>query len=97
MLIILSLDIIAQQEINKDAKERMSVAQTGKKMPQSYVDLMKARVGELHPLFGFKHSEEVRKRMSEAQKNSDYVQTEESKKKKSETMKAHWKNRQKKC
>ena len=50
-------------------------------MPESYVKLMKARVGELHPAFGFKHSKEVRARMSQSQKDSDYVQSEESKKK----------------
>ena len=70
--------------------DRLSVAQSGKTMPDSYVELMKARVGELHPAFGFKHSKEVRARMSQAQKDSDYVQTEESKKQTSETMKRRW-------
>jgi hypothetical protein len=65
-------------------------AQTGKKMPESYVQLMKARVGELHPAYGHKHSKEVRARMSQAQKDSDYVQTDEIKKRKSETMKRKW-------
>ena len=71
-------------------KDRISVAHTGRTMPDSYVELMKARVGELHPAFGFRHSKEVRARMSQAQKDSDYVQSEESKKRKSETMKKRW-------
>jgi len=71
-------------------KERIGVAHTGRTMPDSYVELMKARVGELHPSFGLKHSKEVRARMSQAQKDSDYVQSEESKKRTSETMKERW-------
>ena len=70
--------------------ERQTEAQTGKKMPDSYVELMKARIGKLHPSFGFKHSKEVRAKMSQAQKDSNYIQTEESKKRKSETMKKRW-------
>ena len=70
--------------------DRLIVAHTGKTMPESFVNIMKARVGELHPAFGFKHSKEVRARMSQAQKDSDYVQSEETKKRKSETMKKRW-------
>ena len=71
-------------------KERIGVAHTGRTMPESFVNTMKERVGELHPAFGFKHSKEVRARMSQAQKDSDYVQSEETKKRKSETMKKRW-------
>lgn len=78
-------------KMNKDCKKRMVVANTGKKQPQSYIDFMKSRVGKLHPLFGYKHSKKTRKNMSEAQKNSNYVQTEEVRKRKSETMKRRWK------
>ena len=78
-------------KMSKECIDRMSIANTGKKMPQAYIDMMKARVGELNPLFGFKHSKESRKNMSEGQKNSDYVQTEESKKRTCETMKRRWK------
>ena len=70
--------------------ERIIEAQTGKTMPDSYVELMKARVGELHPAFGFKHSKQARENMKQGQLNSDYVQSEESKKRTSETMKRRW-------
>ena len=70
--------------------ERMSIAGTGKTMPESYVKLMKARVGELNPFFGIKHSKEVKENMRQGQLNSDYVQSEETKRQKSETMKKRW-------
>ena len=71
-------------------KERCRVAQTGKTMPDSYVELMKARVGELHPRFGIKHSKQARENMRQGQLNSNYVQSEDTKKRKSETMKRRW-------
>ena len=72
------------------AKDRISVAHTGRTMPDSYVELMKARVGELHPSFGIKHSKQARENMRQGQLNSDYVQSEETKKRKSDTMKKRW-------
>ena len=71
-------------------KERQSVAHTGKIMPDSFVKIMKERVGELHPNFGIKHSKEIRERMRQGQLNSDYVPSEETNKKTSETMKKRW-------
>jgi hypothetical protein len=70
--------------------ERMSVAGTGKKQPESYVKIMKERVGELHPCFGYKHTKEAKKNMKQGQLNSDYVQSEETKRQKSEAMKKRW-------
>ena len=64
----------------------------GKTMPESFIKFMKERVGEKHPMFGKKHSKEVRENMRLGQLNSDFVQTDEMKKRKSETMKKHWKN-----
>ena len=71
-------------------KDRLTVAHTGKKQPDSYVEFMKARVGELHPCFGIKHSKQSRENMRKGQLNSNYVQSEETKKRKSETMKRRW-------
>ena len=71
-------------------KDRLSEAHTGKIMPESYVKWVRARVGELHPSFGIRRTKEERARMSQAQKDSDYVQSEESKKRTSETMKERW-------
>ena len=70
--------------------ERQAEANTGKTMPESFVKIMKERVGELHPAFGFKHSKQARENMRQGQLNSDYIQTEESKKRTSETMKGRW-------
>ena len=70
--------------------DRLTVAHTGKKQPDSYVKLMKARVGELNPCFGIKHSKQSRENMRKGQLNSNYVQSEETKKRKSETMKRRW-------
>ena len=70
--------------------DRLIVARTGSIMPDSYVELMKARVGELHPCFGYKHTKEARENMRRGQINSDYIQSEESKKQTSETMKRRW-------
>ena len=70
--------------------DRLIVARTGSTMPDSYVELMKARVGELHPCFGYKHTKEARENMRQGQINSDYIQSEESKKQTSETMKRRW-------
>jgi len=70
--------------------ERMRVAGIGKIMPDSYVKMMKERVGELHPHYGIKRSEEARENIRQGQLNSDYVQTEEVKRKKSVTMKKRW-------
>ena len=72
------------------AKDRISVAHTGRTMPDSYVELMKARVGELHPRFGMKHSKQARENIRQGLLNSDYIQSEESKKQTSETMKRRW-------
>ena len=70
--------------------DRLIVAHTGKTMPESFVNIMKARVGELHPAFGFKHSKEVRARMSQAQKDSDYVPTEETRRRTGASSKRVW-------
>jgi hypothetical protein len=71
-------------------KERLSVAHTGKIMPDSFVKIMKERVGKLHPSFGIKHSKEIREKMRRGQLSSDYVPSEETNKKTSETMKKRW-------
>ena len=76
--------------ITPESIERMSVASSGKKMPASFVKIMKERVGELHPCFGYKHTEETKRNLQQGQLNSDYVQTEEQQRKKSETMKKRW-------
>ena len=47
-------------KLAKHSKDRMSVSHEGKTQPESYVELMKARVGELHPSFGYKHTKEAR-------------------------------------
>lgn len=73
-----------------ETNERQSIAFTGKKMPDSYVKLMKARVGELHPHFGIKRSKQALENIRQGQLNSDYVKTDEHKKKTSETMKKRW-------
>jgi len=70
--------------------ERMSIAGTGKTMPESYVKLMKARVGELNPFFGIKRSKKAKENMRQGQLNSDYVQSEETKRRKSKAMKKRW-------
>ena len=70
--------------------KRIVIANTGKKMPKSFVKLMKERVGELHNAYGFKHSKEVREKMRQGQLNSDYVITKEHKNKTSATMKKRW-------
>jgi len=44
----------------------------------------------LHPAFGFKHSKEVRARMSQAQKDSDYVPTEETRRRTGASAKKVW-------
>lgn len=72
--------------------QRMSQANTGKTMPESYVELMKARVGELHNSFGSKRTQEQKETMRQAQLDSDYVQTEETQQKKRVKMQALWKN-----
>ena len=70
--------------------ERQAEANTGKTMPESFVKIMKERVGELHPHFGVARSKQARENMRQGQLNSDYIQTEESKKRTSETMKGRW-------
>tara|TARA_R110000824_G_scaffold7471_1_gene33365 strand:- start:960 stop:1658 length:699 start_codon:yes stop_codon:yes gene_type:complete len=77
-------------KLAKHSKDRMSVSATGKTMPQSFVDTMKKRVGELHPTFGYKHTKKARKNMRQGQLDSSYVKTDEHKKKTSETMKRRW-------
>ena len=79
-------------KMTTESINRMVIASTGKTMPESFVKLMKERIGILHPTFGLKHSKEIRERMSLAQLNSDYVQSEESKKRTSDTMKERWRN-----
>ena len=76
-------------------KERLSVANTGKIMPESWVEFMRDEVKnhpERHPTFqkGYKHTEEVREKMRQGQLNSDYVQTEGQQRKKSVSMKKRW-------
>ena len=76
-------------------KDRISVAHTGRTMPESWIEFMKDEIKnhpERHPTFqkGYKHTEEVREIMRQGQLNSDYVQSEESKKRTSETMKERW-------
>ena len=73
-----------------ETKKRQSIAFTGKIMPESFVKIMKERVGELHPCFGYKHTKEAIENMRQGQLNSNYVQSDDSKKRKSETMKRRW-------
>lgn len=75
-------------KMNKETKEKISKIQTGKTMPDSFISYMKNRVS---PLIGYKHTKKAKRNMKLGQLNSDYVQTEEIKKKKSETMKKRWK------
>jgi len=70
--------------------ERIVEAQTGKTMPESYVKWVRARVGEQHPSFGIIRTKEQRARMSQSQKDSDYVPTEETKQKTSASSKRVW-------
>lgn len=76
--------------MSSECRNRMSISFTGKKMPDSYVKLMKARIGELHPGYGKALSKKARENMSKGQLNSDYVRTDEHKRKTSETMKKRW-------
>ena len=78
-------------KMNKETKLKLSNASIGKTMPESFIKFMSERVGEKHPAFGIKRSKEVRENMKLGQLNSDYVQTEEVKNRKSETMKRRWK------
>ena len=73
-----------------ETNKRIVIAHTGKKMPESYVKIMKERVGELHPSYGVKRSKESRERIRQGQLNSDYVITREHKNKTSKTMKKRW-------
>jgi len=68
----------------------MRKANLGKKMPESFVKMMKERVGKLHPHYGIKRSEEARENIRLGHLNSDYVITEEHKRKTSATMKKRW-------
>ena len=77
------------------SKKRISVAHTGKIMPESWVEFMKDEVKnhpESHPTFqkGYKHTDVARENMRQGQLNSDYVQTEEQQRKKSVSMKKRW-------
>ena len=78
-------------KMNKETKAKISEINTGKVRPKSFVKFMKERVGEKHPMFGKKHSKEARENMRLGQLNSDYIPSEETKKKASETMKRRWK------
>ena len=71
-------------------KERCRIAQTGKTMPESFIKIMKERIGELHPCFGIKHTKEAKENMRQGQLNSDYVPSKETKNKTSKTMKMRW-------
>ena len=77
---------------NQEVIERISKGHSGKIMPESFVRMMKEKVGEKHPCYGYKHSDEAKENMRQGQLNSDYIESEESKKRKSEAMKRHWKN-----
>ena len=70
--------------------ERQAEANTGKTMPESFVKIMKERVGELHPSFGFKHSMQSRENMRQGQLNSDYIPTEETRRKTVASSKKMW-------
>tara|TARA_B100001939_G_C16819844_1_gene563853 strand:- start:10 stop:972 length:963 start_codon:yes stop_codon:yes gene_type:complete len=75
---------------NVETIKRMKVSHLGKKMPKSFVKMMKERVGELHPHYGIKRSKEARENIRQGHLNSDYVITEEHKRKTSKTMKKRW-------
>tara|TARA_Y100001973_G_C5181396_1_gene325145 strand:+ start:797 stop:1699 length:903 start_codon:yes stop_codon:yes gene_type:complete len=75
-------------KMNKETREKISEIQTGKTMPESFVKFMKERVS---PLIGYKHTQEAKKNMRLGQLNSDFVKTDEMKKRQSETMKKRWK------
>ena len=75
--------------------KRLSVANMGKMMPESWKVFMRDEVKnhpEKHPHFqkGYIYTDEDREKMRQGQLNSDYVQTEEHQRKKSETMKKRW-------
>jgi len=76
-------------------KERQSVAQTGKIMPESWIVFMTEKIKnhpETYPHFqkGYICTEEEREKLRQGQLNSDYVQTEEVQIKKSVSMKKRW-------
>ena len=75
---------------NQEVIERISKGHSGKIMPESFVRMMKEKTGEKHPCYGYKHSDEARDNMRQGHLNSDYIESEESKKRKSETMKKRW-------
>jgi len=77
-------------KMTRESKIRMSIVNTGKKMPDSYVKLMKARIGELHPSYGKTPSKKARENMRQGQLNSDYIRTDEQNRKTSETMRKRW-------
>ena len=68
-------------KINKETIKKQSESNMGKIMPESFVDMMKKRKGKLHPCYGYKHSKETKENMRLAQLNSDYVHTQEHKRK----------------
>ncbi len=82
-------------KMNKQTKEKISKSHTGKTMPESWKIWMKNQIKNNPNKYksfkkGYKHTEEARANMRLGQKNSDYVQTEEIKKRKSVTMKKRW-------
>jgi|TARA_Y100000310_G_scaffold332573_1_gene408430 hypothetical protein len=79
-------------KFSPESHQRMSDAQKGKTMPESYVKMMKERIGVLNPHFGVKRSKETRERIRQGRINSDYIPSKETKNKTSETMKKRWKN-----
>jgi len=72
-------------------KEKLSYAHTGKVMSQEFKDnLSKVFTGPGSPNWGRKHTKKAIKNMRLGQLNSDYVPSEETKKKTSDTMKKRW-------
>ena len=82
--------------MNKQTRERISKIQEGKIMPKDWVIWLKDQIKNNPNKYksfkkGYKHTEEAKANMRLGQLNSDYIQTEEIKKRKSETMKRRWK------
>lgn len=86
----------AQKGIPKseELKEKFKITQRGKKMPQSYIDMMRQRMkgegnpmygirGKDNPLYGIPRSEETKKKISEAR--SGWVPTEKTRQRMSES------------
>ena len=83
-------------KLNKETRERISEIQTGKVMPESWKIWLKNEIKNKPDKYktlqkGYKHTKKARKNMRLGQLNSDYVPSEETKNKTSETMKRRWK------